>query len=590
MTSRWSIFSNNSLSILFLTIYVLLCAMTLENTLAEPFQIGKIPAHRTVKVVAAVKVNENTSRSTSSISNGFTLTTSASGTTVLSPLLQSIFFPPLPPTVLNLPDGGTTRGSMPNFSGSADPNTTIEILDGERTLGTTTTDATGMWSFTPPQALSYGPHVFTIRSTDARSQSTNSTFRVTVDCSLGLFGSSCESVCPGGAGSAACGGRGSCSDGLAGTGTCACDSGYFDLACNGSSLVCQVDTSNALTIDSEWIPIATLLGSKKRTLGNSYFLSRNAWTREEQESFRFLANPKAWFGIADSKSCLGYRNGAQVLNLFLRSDFPFATYYDSREGKSHRLGSGPRPLVTAPDLRVVDVVWKLMASPEGKIYYIVQRVQLNKGDSAEKAIFLPVALYQESSGELFERKSFSNQTFDPNSDTFITELGAGATVRTSSLQDDGVPAIEAGVDLLKLSTATGLTTSKPVLLQVNTQAVETDETGRISVKEIDRTDTTRLENLSTQLSLDEPSITVKQSDNGRAMLNCEAQSGARPKGYLFRLTANSTNRSVYYESKARSRRVNVVAGSSYRAACSYFIKAGKRSSISAERMFRAKQD
>lgn len=55
MTSRLSIAAKKPFSILFMASYVLLCAITLENTLAEPFQIGKIPAHRTVKLVAAVK-------------------------------------------------------------------------------------------------------------------------------------------------------------------------------------------------------------------------------------------------------------------------------------------------------------------------------------------------------------------------------------------------------------------------------------------------------------------------------------------------------------------------------------------------------
>lgn len=58
-------------------------------------------------------------------------------------------------------EGGTTNGSKPVITGTADANTTINLYDGVRLLGTTIVSPSGEWSFTPFADLKTGKHQFT---------------------------------------------------------------------------------------------------------------------------------------------------------------------------------------------------------------------------------------------------------------------------------------------------------------------------------------------------------------------------------------------------------------------------------------------
>jgi hypothetical protein len=58
-----------------------------------------------------------------------------------------------------------TNINRPLLVGSAEPGSTVTIFDGGTPIGSTTTDANGAWSFTPP-VLSDGSHVLTSRATD----------------------------------------------------------------------------------------------------------------------------------------------------------------------------------------------------------------------------------------------------------------------------------------------------------------------------------------------------------------------------------------------------------------------------------------
>ncbi len=65
--------------------------------------------------------------------------------------------------------GSTTGDNTPEFSGRAEPGSTIVVSDGNLILGTTTTDAQGNWSFSP--ILSDGPHSLSVTVTDAAGNS-----------------------------------------------------------------------------------------------------------------------------------------------------------------------------------------------------------------------------------------------------------------------------------------------------------------------------------------------------------------------------------------------------------------------------------
>ncbi|WP_277977771.1 Ig-like domain-containing protein [Pantoea endophytica] len=68
-------------------------------------------------------------------------------------------------TVVPIEPGGTTNDSSPSLSGTAEPGSTVTILDGTNVLGTTTVDSNGSWRFTSP-TLSEGAHSLTTTVTD----------------------------------------------------------------------------------------------------------------------------------------------------------------------------------------------------------------------------------------------------------------------------------------------------------------------------------------------------------------------------------------------------------------------------------------
>ena len=62
--------------------------------------------------------------------------------------------------------GGATNDTTPVLSGTAEPGSTVTILDGTTTLGTVPVDADGNWSFTTP-VLTEGDHSLTTTVSDA---------------------------------------------------------------------------------------------------------------------------------------------------------------------------------------------------------------------------------------------------------------------------------------------------------------------------------------------------------------------------------------------------------------------------------------
>lgn len=75
--------------------------------------------------------------------------------------------PPPAPVVITPANGGSTNNTQPLVSGTAEVNSTVTVfLDGVA-AGTTTADAAGNWTFTPPSPLSNGSHTARARATDA---------------------------------------------------------------------------------------------------------------------------------------------------------------------------------------------------------------------------------------------------------------------------------------------------------------------------------------------------------------------------------------------------------------------------------------
>lgn len=78
---------------------------------------------------------------------------------------------------------GFSNDNRPVISGTAEGNATITVYDGTKVLGTTTANASGVWTFRPSTTLADGVHSFTATATDAAGNvgSASPTFTLNVD-------------------------------------------------------------------------------------------------------------------------------------------------------------------------------------------------------------------------------------------------------------------------------------------------------------------------------------------------------------------------------------------------------------------------
>ncbi|WP_461472475.1 Ig-like domain-containing protein [Microbacterium sp. HJ5] len=74
---------------------------------------------------------------------------------------------PAPPVILSPADGALLNDPTPPISGTAEPNSTVEVFVDGASLGTTGADGTGNWSLTPAAPLANGPHTAVATATDA---------------------------------------------------------------------------------------------------------------------------------------------------------------------------------------------------------------------------------------------------------------------------------------------------------------------------------------------------------------------------------------------------------------------------------------
>src|SRR4029078_938423 len=70
--------------------------------------------------------------------------------------------------------------SNPAIKGTAQANTLVTIKEGSTVLGTTTADATGVWSFTPAGLLD-GAHTLTVSQTDPAGHTRTATLSFTLN-------------------------------------------------------------------------------------------------------------------------------------------------------------------------------------------------------------------------------------------------------------------------------------------------------------------------------------------------------------------------------------------------------------------------
>ncbi|MBO9723066.1 MAG: BapA prefix-like domain-containing protein [Novosphingobium sp.] len=101
---------------------------------------------------------------------------------------------PPPPVITGITDdaapnlgpvanGGTSNDTTPTLSGTAAANTVVLIFDGSLLLGSTTSNASGIWTFTPGTAIGNGAHSFTAVTTDTAGNvsAASNSYGMTVD-------------------------------------------------------------------------------------------------------------------------------------------------------------------------------------------------------------------------------------------------------------------------------------------------------------------------------------------------------------------------------------------------------------------------
>jgi hypothetical protein len=91
------------------------------------------------------------------------------------------------PTFLTPANGDTVNTVQPLFAGTAAPNSSIRLYDGDKVIGEVTVDSDGRWTFRPTAPLSEGEHTITVTllNADGTESPSKSTVTLTVASGLG---------------------------------------------------------------------------------------------------------------------------------------------------------------------------------------------------------------------------------------------------------------------------------------------------------------------------------------------------------------------------------------------------------------------
>jgi hypothetical protein len=87
----------------------------------------------------------------------------------IEPTTAPTVFPTAPlaaPVIATPPDGSVLKDDRPPISGTAPPNTTVQVYDDGDLVGTATADAQGDWTLVPDEPLKPGEHTVTAVTSD----------------------------------------------------------------------------------------------------------------------------------------------------------------------------------------------------------------------------------------------------------------------------------------------------------------------------------------------------------------------------------------------------------------------------------------
>lgn len=90
---------------------------------------------------------------------------------------------PSAPIITEPKDQTLTKNSTPTITGTADANSTVNVYDGMKSIGTATADASGNWTLIPATALSDGAHTIKATATDSLGNvsPTSNAVNITID-------------------------------------------------------------------------------------------------------------------------------------------------------------------------------------------------------------------------------------------------------------------------------------------------------------------------------------------------------------------------------------------------------------------------
>jgi T1SS-143 domain-containing protein len=86
-------------------------------------------------------------------------------TTGLRPIITAVI-DDFGPNKATLPNGSVADDATPTLKGTAEPNSTVSILEGAKVIGTALVDGQGNWTFTPSTPVNPGLHEYSATATD----------------------------------------------------------------------------------------------------------------------------------------------------------------------------------------------------------------------------------------------------------------------------------------------------------------------------------------------------------------------------------------------------------------------------------------
>jgi Bacterial Ig domain len=131
-------------------------------------------ATATAAPAAAAPTATSAPAATATSAPAATATSAPTATPVPAPTETAAPAAPIVPSIAGLTAGGVVVAcDVKELTGQASPNASVEVFDGNRSLGTATADASGKWTLAIPDCLALGERALTVRGEAGTSEAVN---------------------------------------------------------------------------------------------------------------------------------------------------------------------------------------------------------------------------------------------------------------------------------------------------------------------------------------------------------------------------------------------------------------------------------